>query len=201
MKDGQNTRELLLEAGKEEFLEKGFEKASLRRICQRAGVTTGAVYFFFDHKEDLFHQIVAKTIGEMQRIGKELTDSELNEGLPSADGDQKLMEFLWKNREEIQLLMEKSQGTRYENFKDEVFSQLEQGFSLFFQKHGCMENDRNLIRIIAEMRLKGYMELLNGTYSMEEMLRLSELIGCYADGGFYRLMDWGRQNKRNKERM
>lgn len=51
-KSEQNTKELLLKAGREEFLEKGYEKASLRAICKRAGVTTGAVYFFFDSKEE-----------------------------------------------------------------------------------------------------------------------------------------------------
>lgn len=33
------------------------------------------------------------------------------------------------------------------------------------------------------------MELINGGYSIEEMLRLSELIGCYADGGFFSLIN------------
>ena len=37
-----------------EFMEKGFLKASLRSICREAGVTTGALYFFFQDKDDLF---------------------------------------------------------------------------------------------------------------------------------------------------
>ncbi len=28
----------------------GYDKASLRQICAHAGVTTGALYFFFDNK-------------------------------------------------------------------------------------------------------------------------------------------------------
>ena len=199
-KEEQNTRELLLEAGKEEFLEKGFEKASLRKICERAGVTTGAVYFFFENKEDLFHQIVSEPIRQMEKLGKELSEAEMDGDLPSSDGDSKLMEFLWHNRKEVQLLMEKSNGTRYENFKDEIFSQLEQSFTMFFQKYGKMGEDKNLIQIIVKMRMKGYMELINGGYSMEEMLRLSELIGCYADGGFYSLVNEVEKNhKQNKE--
>lgn len=187
-KEEQNTTELLLEAGKEEFLEKGFEKASLRKICERAGVTTGAVYFFFENKEDLFHQIVAEPLKQMEKLTKELSKAELEGDLPSSEGDRKLMEFLWHNRKEARLLMEKSAGTRYENFKDEIFSQLEQSFTMFFQKYGKMGEDKNLIRIIVKMRMEGCMELINGGYSMEEMLRLSELIGCYADGGFFSLI-------------
>ena len=37
-------REALLKSGKEEFLAHGFEKASLRVICKKAGLTTGAFY-------------------------------------------------------------------------------------------------------------------------------------------------------------
>ena len=43
----QQTRQRLLRCAKAEFLSRGFEHASLRRICESAGVTTGAVYFFF----------------------------------------------------------------------------------------------------------------------------------------------------------
>ena len=50
----QQTRQRLLRCAKAEFLSRGFEHASLRRICGAAGVTTGAVYFFFQNKEDLF---------------------------------------------------------------------------------------------------------------------------------------------------
>lgn len=193
MKEEQGTRELLLKAGKEEFLENGFEKASLRRICRKAEVTTGAVYFFFENKEDLFHQIVAGTLEQMRSMGRELSEQELNESRSSSDSDKKLMEFLWKNRGEVLLLLEKSAGTRYEGVRDEIFSKIESYFSRFFEKYGNMGKDKNLIRIVVEMRLQGYMKLLKGAYSMEEALRLSELIGYYADGGFYSLMEHGKK--------
>ena len=65
----QESRTKLLNCAKEEFLAMGFEKASLRRICQKAGVTTGAVYFFFRNKEDLFCQIVSDTAKELSALG------------------------------------------------------------------------------------------------------------------------------------
>jgi AcrR family transcriptional regulator len=50
-------RDLLIQAAKAEFLEKGYNKASLRSICAKAGMTTGALYFFFENKEDLYYEI------------------------------------------------------------------------------------------------------------------------------------------------
>ncbi len=37
------------------------------------------------------------------------------------------------------------------------------------------------------------MKLLKGAYSLEEAVRLLELIGYYADGGFYSLMEYGEK--------
>ena len=44
------TEAKLLASAKSEFLEKGYAKASLRKICANAGMTTGALYFFFKDK-------------------------------------------------------------------------------------------------------------------------------------------------------
>ena len=54
---GFDVRAALLKSGKREFLECGFEKASLRSICAGAGVTTGAFYSNFRAKDDLFGAI------------------------------------------------------------------------------------------------------------------------------------------------
>ena len=189
MEEEKKTRQHLIEAATEEFLAQGFEKASLRKICEKAGVTTGALYFFFENKEDLFCQIVEPVLDQIERLGKELVDTERNDISLGPDMDKKLMEMLWRNRREIKLLLEKSDGTRYADFKSKVFSQMERIFSGFFKKYGNMEGEKDLIRIVVEMRMKGYMELINGEYSREEMLRLTEMIGCYADGGFQSLMN------------
>ena len=45
-----NTLQNILDAGKKEFLEKGFRAASLRNIVREAGVTTGAFYGYFKSK-------------------------------------------------------------------------------------------------------------------------------------------------------
>lgn len=52
----------LMECARKEFLEKGFEKASLRNICRTAEVTTGALYKRFKGKEELFSSIVEDDI-------------------------------------------------------------------------------------------------------------------------------------------
>ncbi len=48
-------------------------------------------------------------------------------------------------------------------------------------------SDPELIRILVEMRMKGFLELLKGDYSLEYVRTLTRRIGDYADGGFQRL--------------
>ena len=55
---GLDTLERIQQAAMEEFSEKGFLGASLRKIVKNAGVTTGAFYGYFSSKEALFASLV-----------------------------------------------------------------------------------------------------------------------------------------------
>ena len=55
----------ILESAKQEFLTLGFEKASLKRICEQAQVTTGALYKRYRGKDDLFCAVVEVTVGDL----------------------------------------------------------------------------------------------------------------------------------------
>ena len=69
--DNRETRKHLLECAKKEFLEKGYMKASLRNICKEAGVTTGALYFFFKDKEDLLAELVEEPLRQLYAVMEE----------------------------------------------------------------------------------------------------------------------------------
>lgn len=65
------TKKEIISAATEEFYEHGYEKASLRQICARAGVTTGAVYCFFENKEDLFLNVMEPIFRVVNSISRE----------------------------------------------------------------------------------------------------------------------------------
>lgn len=66
--DSGETKRGLLEAATVEFAARGYEGASLRQICSRAGVTTGALYFFFENKEDLFRQVIVPVTDQVLSV-------------------------------------------------------------------------------------------------------------------------------------
>ena len=82
-KEELSTLNNILDAGRAEFLERGFKSASLRNIVKTAGVTTGAFYGYFSGKEALFAALVeehAKAIMNIfmsaQESFEELSDEE-----------------------------------------------------------------------------------------------------------------------------
>lgn len=53
----RDTRERLLRAAMEVFAQKGFEAATVREICQRAGANVAAVHYYFGDKRRLYAAI------------------------------------------------------------------------------------------------------------------------------------------------
>ena len=61
--EGRSDR--LLECAMAEFMEMGYQEASLRVIAAKAETTTGSIYTRFKDKEGLFHALVDTTIDEL----------------------------------------------------------------------------------------------------------------------------------------
>src|SRR6202022_522044 len=59
----------IIDAALEVFAEKGFAAAKLDEIARRAGISKGALYLYFETKEDIFRAVVDQAIGpNMQAI-------------------------------------------------------------------------------------------------------------------------------------
>ena len=117
----QGTRELLIEAAKKEFLEKGYNKASLRTICANAGVTTGALYFFFENKADLFAAIVDPPLKELKAIlvkhfSEDIEEIKKLSSLEEADTDHSeisdlIVGHIYNNYDAFSLILNASENT------------------------------------------------------------------------------------------
>lgn len=120
-----DTLERIQQAALEEFSEKGFLGASLRKIVKDAGVTTGAFYGYFSSKEALFASLVephaAALMGrfmEAQTSFAELPEEEQPDHMGMASGDYVdwMLEYICQHREPVKLLLCRAEGTSYEHF-------------------------------------------------------------------------------------
>lgn len=125
MMDETTTLKNILESGKTEFLEKGFQSASLRKIVKNAGVTTGAFYGYFSSKEALFAALVEKhasavlgrfmdTHDEFKQLSDE--DQVENFGVISGECIEWIVDYIYKNFDAFKLIICCSEGTAYADF-------------------------------------------------------------------------------------
>ena len=56
----------IVKAAFDEFMEFGFQKASIRKIADRAGVTPGAVYTRYNSKDALFCSLVSNFLSSVK---------------------------------------------------------------------------------------------------------------------------------------
>lgn len=186
--DRENSKELIIRAGKQEFLKYGYKGASLRNICKQAGVTTGAFYFQFENKEQLLDEILRPVITYFSAMVQKSTMEEFEGESSSADGDEQMLEMLWNYKEECQILLEGTAGTAYEKVFEELQEGLRQGFLLFFGKYGITDVDEKLLDVIVRMRVESYLTIIRKEYTLEETKKLARQIGVYCDAGFEALV-------------
>ncbi len=127
--EDQGTREKLIEAARQEFLKKGYNKASLRSICADAGMTTGALYFFFENKADLFAAIVDPPLNGLKKLlydhfSKDTAAMQAITSLDMIDLDHSLISdrivtYVYENYDSFMLLLGSAENTVYENVVDE----------------------------------------------------------------------------------
>ena len=117
----QTTLHLILSAAMQEFLEKGFTSASLRNIAKKAGVTTGALYGYYDSKEDLFEALVGEHYNFLlERFCK--AQKEFAE-IPREEQPNNMYEMLlyaYEHLNEFKLILCCSEGTRFSKLIDEM---------------------------------------------------------------------------------
>ena len=119
------TRAHILEAGKKEFLAKGFRDASLRNIVKEAGVTTGAFYGYYKSKEELFdalvcepYQALMERFNQAQDECATLPPKEQPAHMGDISGDcmDWKVDYIYEHFDAFKLLLCCAEGTRYEWF-------------------------------------------------------------------------------------
>lgn len=196
------TLEKIQEAALTEFLEKGFQGASLRQIVKNAGVTTGAFYGYFSSKEALFASIVephAKVLMgrfmEAQTSFAELPEEEqaVHMGEESGTYVKWMVDYICQHREPVKLLLCGAEGTGYEHFvhnmvEVEVESTLRYMEVLRHLGRDVPELSQSLCHIIASGMFSGLFEIVVHDMPWEQAMRDVEQFRQFYTGGWLKLM-------------
>ena len=133
---------------KEEFLEKGYEAASIRSIGARAGMTSAGLYRHYADKEAMYAAMVEPLIEEIRTWTRKHTEKkfdliEAKKGRNDLFGESfidMIRDVILPRRDEFRLLMTCSSGTKYENFIHEF----------------VQDNQKEFLEVIRFLKDNGY---------------------------------------------
>lgn len=77
LKLAEEKRRNILDAAAEEFAARGFDGASFNKIIERAGISKGAAYYYFDDKEDLYATVFERRIDQLLEVTGDIELDEL----------------------------------------------------------------------------------------------------------------------------
>ena len=196
------TLESIEQAAMQEFLEKGFQGASLRQIVKNAGVTTGAFYGYFSSKEALFNALVephaAALMGrfmEAQTSFAELPEEEQVSHMGDESGNyvRWMVDYICQHRDPVKLLLTRSEGTSYERFVHNMV-EVEVEYTLRYievLRHlgkDVPELSNSICHIIASGMFNGLFEIAIHDMPKEQALQYVEQFRTFYTGGWLSLM-------------
>ena len=179
----------LLEAGKQEFLARGFQGASLRSIAAAMNVTTGAIYRYYSDKEELFTTLVEEPANEFvkryravqKKFSQQTAKQQLSELPEISDTEhQWMMEYIYSHYDAFKLIICCSAGTRYEHYLD-ILVEIETNSGLTLMEH-MEENGINVRRIDEELVHMMSSALFNGMFETVRHDMPKEKAFSYMDG-------------------
>ncbi|MCR5251786.1 MAG: TetR/AcrR family transcriptional regulator [Lachnospiraceae bacterium] len=202
MENEKQTKKKLTECAKKEFIEKGYMKASLRNICKEAGVTTGAMYFFFKDKEELFESVVLgplQTLENAIRSHFDQEDVQLEDINSIRTPDMKddfvaasdILSVLFRYREEYLLLMNKAQGSKYENIVDVFVGRFYEHYLALYcrmkgytSKESITSEDRFIVHWMSHDQIDIFIHLLTHCETEKEAAKQMKNMFNYLVGGW-----------------
>ena len=197
----EETKEAILTAARSEFSACGFQKSSLRRICAAAGVTTGALYFFFEGKDDLFQNVLAQVMQPFNRLMQQhyQYEKEVSERSPrrdyrqSVDADFQISELLiqlyFQNQQTWDILVHHQDHPAVQAFLDDFVETSTQHYRYLLREVSAEKPvDQFAIHQFVHMQADTMLTLISHGFTREEMLAHSKTVTKMLRAAFQALL-------------
>ena len=162
-------RDRIIQAALADFSERGYLNASMRNIAKIADLSVSNIYTYFESKEKLFYTIT-NTINEiLNELFQQLISVENTYGSEEFFNQfstliaKPIGDLIKKHRTSLILIMDRSQGTKYANFKHNFIKRLEEHIWEQMQTTRRFEErevtDPFFVHILATNLVEGLLEI------------------------------------------
>ena len=192
----------LLEAGKREFLEKGFQGASLRNIAASLGVTTGAIYGYYSDKEAIFDALVADPAQELLDRYREIQTAyamrpleEQISGLPEIPEAESswMLDHIYDHIDAFKLITCAAGGTRYAHYLDTLAEIEDNAGRVLVDKmlaagYPIQPIDDELIHIMSTALFTGMFETVRHDMPREKASQYIKQLRDFYSAGWFKIL-------------
>lgn len=195
------TKEIIIEKAREEFLEKGFQEASLRRIANQVGITATALYRHYSSKEDIFEAVVELAVKEWEAlcVNEEIrqTGNARKNGIEAMWRDDLqtriMVDLIYKDFEIQKILFFRSKGTKYENYLHELVTRVQTATLKFMkeiEEDGVVINhvDEKEMHLILSAQYSALLEMVDHDFSYDEAIHYAETISVFFTEGWRKFL-------------
>ncbi len=195
------TKKLILQVAKDEFMEKGFQDASMRKIAGAVGITATALYRHYASKEDIFDAVVEPAVSAWEELciseEKRQTDTARTDGIEAMWGDKEqaglIVDLIYKNFDAQKLLFFKSKGTKYENYLHVIVTKVQTAtldFMKEIEKKGVKINhvDEKEMHLLLSAQYSALFEMVDHDFSYEEALHYADTLASFFKEGWRKFL-------------
>ena len=188
----------IVKAAYDEFLSCGFQKASLHRIAENAGVTTGAIYTRYKNKDALFVSLLqdfirvleeafAPAAAEYEKAGQLGTTEALLEAI---DFEERIyIKLLTEYYDECTLFFSRSDGSSVEAMLTGLMRRKTQQTVEFFCRIYGKAPNAEAIRLLMGSQFWYFRQLLDAHLKEDKMLDCLHTLIDFFNAGWRQLCD------------
>ena len=171
----------ILQAAEKMFCEKGFLETTTRSIAKEAKISVSNLYLYYENKEMLFNAVAEPIFQQFIFEFHKIMDHDDRHGDLKQNMSFVIGQMIAASRGKFLLIFDKSKGTKYEGFRNQVIS--------FVQEHISNQMNDNITDkflmsgIFARNLIQGIVTIVNAHKDEKELEQnLKDLTEFHAEG-------------------
>lgn len=192
----------IMSAAMQEFMDKGYTGASLRKIAERGGVTVGAIQIRYKSKDELFTSLLKPLLNEIEVLFQSTkadyytcTSASLMESLKGSmrrESDA-ILHLIFAHYKEAVLLLCRSAGSSPEHFFDGIVQSKIEESAAFFHNAGFADIDETLLGLLIAVQFDSYRRIVADCPDRAAAEKYMDALMVYHFGGWTAFFDSANQ--------
>lgn len=190
-----DTVNLIIKAAQKEYLTKGYNKSALRNIAKEAGVTTGAIYFFFENKEDLFKSVIKAPLEELKKsfsLHSEREKRNFKNNIKTEEEEdvraaREIVNIMFKNKDSMRIILANREHPVIKEWMDEMIQYSEKQAREYFRILN-IDMEKSICHWLSHIQFERFIYIFEHCKNIEEAEKELYFMVKFIRGGFYSLI-------------